>query len=403
MSTAVNNVGGIVSLSGMTTTQIMDLLRNYILTYFGENIAVHDQVSTTQTVFKCQASSRSIPFYFYVSVDSSNVNLSNIFRYWNISTHTGSGYIGYTQSVNHTYNSSLYIFISQNIFYIHQAHGAYCALDANEAGIIWAMPAHYPDVAALTTAAVSNGYTVEIPVDNITNFFVGMKVAIADSGGTGWCYGIITAIGQSSLTISTLYLDLAVGSSICVPPSLLIISSDAVYRAIDERTLIAANAISSILTTSILPLLNNSVFAKDAISRDIYVSPMAWYTSFGSAYHDINAALCSGSSGSLNDFLARNADGSAPVSGTATTGDRVVLIDTGKSWTPSGLIGKYVAIIAGTDDGLCRKIVANTETSITVDTPFFSALDSTSSYVIADTVYRYVDFGNTMVALRESW
>ena len=401
MSTAVNNVGGVVSLSGMTTTQIMDLLRNYILTYFGENIAVHDQVSTTQTVFKCQVSSRSIPFYFSVSVSSANISMSSIYRYWNATTHSGSGIISYWQSVPLNY-SKLYIFVSKNIFFIRSIGGTYQTTGTTCAGIMLSMPAHYPDVAALTTAAVSNGYTVEIPVDNVVNFKIGMKVAVADSGGNGWGYRTITAIGSNSLTLSVLPIDLAVGSSVCVPPSALFITQGSVSRAIDERTLIAAD-MDALLSTSVLPLLNQSVFTKDTIIGDVFLSPMSWYSSFGSAYNDIDAAFCSGQSGTADDFVVKNSDGSVPLSGTATDGNAFDLLDATQSWTPSSLVGKYIGITGGTDEGNCRKIIANTETTITVDTPFPAALTASSTYVIADVIYRYVLLGSSIVALRESW
>ena len=390
-----------MSLSGMTTTQIMDLLRNYILTYFGENIAVHDQVSTTQTVFKCQVSSRSIPFYFSVSVSSANVSMSCIYRYWNAATHAGSGIISYWQSVPLNY-SKLYIFVSSNIFFIRSIGGTYQTTGTTCAGIMLSMPAHYPDVAALTTAAVSNGYTVEIPVDNVVNFKIGMKVAMADSGGKGWGYRTITAIGPNSLTLSILSIDLAAGSSVCVPPSVLFVTQGSILRAIDERTLIAADA-TELLSTSIHPLLNESVFTKDTIIGDVFVSPMSWYSSFGSAYNDIDAAFCSGQSGSADDFVVKNADGSVPLSGTATDGHYIDLLDISQSWTPSELIGKYIGITDGTNDGNCRKIIANTETAITVDTPFPAAINASSTYVIADVIYRYVLFGSSTVAMREAW
>ena len=178
MSTAVNNIGGIVSLSGMTTTQIMDLLRNYILTYFGDNISVYDQASSDKTVFKCQVSSRSIPFYFAISVASGYVYVSSICRYWNATTHAGSGNISYTQGVQLNY-SKIYVFVSKNIFFMRSIGGTYQTTGTTCAGIMLSMPAHYPDVAALTTAAVSNGYTAEIPVDNIVNFKIGMKIGRA--------------------------------------------------------------------------------------------------------------------------------------------------------------------------------------------------------------------------------
>jgi hypothetical protein len=264
------------------------------------------------------------------------------------------------------------------------------------------MPAHYPDVAALTTAAVSNGYTVEIPVDNVVNFKIGMKVAVADSSGNGWGYRTITAIGSNSLTLSVLNIDLAAGSSVCVPPSILFIASGSILRAIDERTLIAADA-TDLLSTTIHPLLNESVFTKDTIQGDVFISPMCWYASFGSAYNDIDSAFCSGQSGTADDFIVKNTDGSVPLSGTAKDGNTVDLLDTAQSWTPSGLVGKFLGITGGTDAGNCRKIIANTETTITVDTPFPAALTASSTYVIADVIYRYVLFGSSIVAMRESW
>lgn len=57
---------------------------------------------------------------------------------------------------------------------------------------------------------------------------------------------------------------------------------------------------------------------------------------------------------------------SPSVTGTATGGSTSTLVKTGAGWTVNAYAGKYVIIDGGTGIGQCRKIVSNTEDTLTV-------------------------------------
>ena len=398
--------GKVLNVGSMTADQIMSLISGYITSYFGDALSIYDQVSSSQTVYKVQVGSKSIPFYFSIIVTTGNVQISEIYRYWNATTHAGTGIIGTSYTFN-IYNNKMYLFVSKNIFYIHRVASQYDTLDSNYgAGILLALPSYYPSVATTTTTAVIVGSNVEVPVDNVVNFRVGMKVAVADSTTAGWSYGTILSISSNSITITTLKINLAAGSFICVPPNVFVAITGR-YLLFDEKTLTPDDILycdtGHLTYTNTYPLLNSSVFKSDGITGEVVTSPLAWPSTFGDTYLDNNAVCACGESESLNDFLAKNNDASDTISGIAVSGDKTNIIDNSKIWTPSGLIGKYVAVSGGTNAGNCRKIIMNTATSITVDEEFPSTIDATSKYVIADSIYRYVDIYQTNVAVRESW
>lgn len=402
MPTAVTNIGKVLDLTGYTADQIMTMLSGYIMTHFGDAISIHDQVSTTQTVFRVQVTARHIPFYFHIIAASGSVQLSKMYRYWNAATHVGSGAIGNSSTVT-IYNAKIYVFVSKNIIYMHQANSTYRALDSNACGLILALPTYYPSVAARTTADVVAGTSVVIPVDNTLNFNVGMKVAVADIAANGWGYATIAAVGTGQVTVATLNKSLGTGSVVCVPPNALTIRSET--RCIFSEATLNGSDVGegSMAQVVAVPLINNACFATDGVSGAVTTSPLAWPSTFGAAYHDIDAALCCGVQASINNFLARNTDGSGYVFGNALSGDTSTIIDTSKAWTPSALVGKYVGISGGSNFGNCRKVKANTATSITVDAPFPVAIDASSEYVVADSIYRYVDILTNYAVLRESW
>lgn len=81
--------------------------------------------------------------------------------------------------------------------------------------------------------------------------------------------------------------------------------------------------------------------------------------------------------------------------GTATSGTQISLTDSSKSFTPNSFVNCFLFITGGTGIGQSRKIISNTSTSISVNLPFNSVLDATSTYEVWDSGAASNYFSNT--------
>lgn len=103
-------------------------------------------------------------------------------------------------------------------------------------------------------------------------------------------------------------------------------------------------------------------------------------------------------SGDYNGFIWKlddpslNGDGTE-VNGTATSAGASTLTDSTQSWTVNAYVGMTVHIIGGAGDNQSRTVVSNTATTITVNSPWLTALDATSQYTIGGyDVYHYTNW-----------
>lgn len=85
----------------------------------------------------------------------------------------------------------------------------------------------------------------------------------------------------------------------------------------------------------------------------------------------------------------RQDSGTSSGSNTSTT-----LNDTAKSWSVNGYANKGIVITGGTGAGQVRKISSNTATEITVDAAWDTTPDATSTYIVADHIWRYFYFAS---------
>jgi len=69
----------------------------------------------------------------------------------------------------------------------------------------------------------------------------------------------------------------------------------------------------------------------------------------------------------ISGYLVRYREGTLIDYGTATGGSANTVEDTSKSWTPGALAGHYLWLTAPARNAVCRRILSNTETVLTID------------------------------------
>jgi hypothetical protein len=126
----------------------------------------------------------------------------------------------------------------------------------------------------------------------------------------------------------------------------------------------------------------------DAFSQKYTLTPWI-FKSQGAAYGYCAANILGVEGVSGGEVLGCNTDKSIPETGTTSSATPTTLVDSGKSWTPDALIGKYIIITDGTGVGQVRKILDNDGTSVTVDA-WATEPAAPAPYRIADKAYRVV-------------
>lgn len=76
--------------------------------------------------------------------------------------------------------------------------------------------------------------------------------------------------------------------------------------------------------------------------------------------------------------------------GTATAGSSTTLTDSTKSWTTNQFLDNMVKVLSGPGVGQTRRIVSNTTTKLTIDTPWATNPTSASTYQIVAPIHMVV-------------
>jgi hypothetical protein len=91
------------------------------------------------------------------------------------------------------------------------------------------------------------------------------------------------------------------------------------------------------------------------------------------------------------DCLVSNNDGSIIITNIlATSATSLTIVDSTKSWTTNQFVGKFVVLVGGTGIGQVRKITSNDGTTITIDYPWYTNPDATTTFRVYDNVWRYL-------------
>lgn len=385
-------IGGFMSFSGKTDAERMTAITSMMVDNFGAT--VHDVISTTKVVFKVQLSLRYPPFYIGLMVSGGYISFSSLSQGWNLSTHAGIRTITIIPD-SMDLNGSFYVFAGKGVL-LFNVHNSGC-LGIGVFSLFCLPSLFHKDMAALTTSEIVAGTSVVIPLDanRPADMKIGSKILVADVNATnGIEQCVITAVGDTSVTVASLARTYPSGSYVFMPFYLGIAN---VYHS--KRTLLcnaflgnaASVAWSSLYSQNSSPSVS-SWFSSDPASSKRVTCSFVFYSDVGVfGVLDTDAFLGLPTSLSSNDLLLSNNDGSAVFGGIASSGNVLTLVDSSKDWVPDSLVGKRVCILSGGGINSVRLISANTKDTITVSSPFYSAITSSSQYSVADVVYRVME------------
>jgi len=358
---------------------------------------LHDNVSATVKVYKSNGEAGDrIYEYLWMSLAGSTISI-RAWGWWNDATHAGLCAALSSYSIIYGAGEKRIIGGNKDIFY------TYKNADYSIFGHVPCRTDAKP-LATLTAPAVA-GAGVVLTVDNIDMFVANMTYQIFGPTGEGRYPVKVTVVAPLALTVANLPVNMAAGSIIGASPSIFGANvygntsfgvtcgwdtsgtgnsaSNAVFsQAITITLLDPNNRLGTGTGTTGLyvlqyPLVNDTTAPLGYINANVLCSPIAAnWTIFG----DVNL-----SNGKPHD------------TGTATAGGNFTLTCAGKVWGINTYQNKFVAIMSGVGSGQTRKIVSNTNDTLTVGVQWDTNPDITSIFAIFDAVYRVV----TPFAFRE--
>lgn len=355
-------------------------------------------------VMKSNSESADRP-YGYVSFDEGTANVTiKAFLYFDAAAHTGT--------LPAYFNASYFTWTPSTICGIYGSKDLVLLVGTIAAGAIGDrrlfghVPSYLSDLVTTSTDAVTSGSNKSIPVVSSAGFKVGMYGTIVGlTEGRDPIY--IEAIPDDThIQVTTLARNYASGAFIGTPAMMFgtVGGDSSGYHFFEVAAWNAAGTTDPLITAFSQPegLGNFAAQDPDAFSLKYTLTPLI-FTSQGAAYGYCAENILAVEGVTANDVLGCNTDKSIPETGTCSSATPTTLVDSGKSWTPDALIGKYIIITDGTGVGQVRKILDNDGTSVTVDA-WTTEPASPAPYRIADKAYRVVaDFiitaGNHTVAL----
>jgi hypothetical protein len=364
---------------------------------------LHDNVSATVKVYKSNGENSDQPYgYIWIDNNASGYIDHIAYQYWDAAAHTGTrkhATSGTSTRMN-AFNSSYECVIAGSkdmVTAVSYIFGSNYTSNVSFGHI----PKKMFTPLTTTTDAISTGSNVSIPVSSSAGFTVGNYVQIV--GVSEGCDRLqITAIPDvSHIQVASLPRNYTSGAFIGSPASVFF-GHNSVSNQVTpcsywtDAALTVSGSTYSIHTTAQIP--DNVSF-----NNKVVLSPLCFSGAGGLiGFIDENYLSRYNFTAANFDCFILNTDGSVPVTSTATNGSNNTIGDIAKSWEVDALINKWIVLTGGTGVSQARKITDNDGTSLTVDSNWFTNPDATTTYIICDTVYRYLQYitGYTGAAAR---
>lgn len=337
---------------------------------------------------------------------------------WNggsITAGQGSAYWTNTRSYTVTSEDGFYFWMhgDKNIFVITTKVGTtYYQFGGGH------LPRRHVDVLAEFQNAETSGSDKVVEVDNVYGFVPGGTYMVVGSSDEGRFRVTVDAVsdpdpyGAGTLTIASLNTGYAAGTLIGHSPSTFgIITQGLTYHQLTCTTHTSYDVLSNITTawagaSPRFDMLDSGKRNPDYRTGLYAFTPVTFYvndyTSSNAAYQSMFGSIdqhildCDSNINDEDIFTVNNkVESTVTASATDNT-----LTDSGASWTVNEHSGRAVIVRFGLGVGQVRKIVSNTATVLTLDSSWVVPIDTTSSYIISDAAYRYLD--NDLV-LREGY
>lgn len=386
------------------TSQVVEALKVGVVGHYGttDTCANGSWAGSTMAggkpfVMKSNSESADRP-YGYMSFDEGSSNIQvKAFLYYDAASHVGTlpAYFS-TSYYSWTPSTICGIYGSKDLVVLVGTTGTGAIADRRMFGHV---PSYLSDLVTNSTDAVTSGSNKSIPVTSSAGFKVGMYGTIVGlTEGRDPIY--IEAIPDAThIQVTTLARNYASGAFIGTPAMMFgTISGDSyAYHFFEVAAWNAAGTTDPLITAFSIPreMGNATDQDPDAFSQKYTLTPIL-FTSQGAAYGYCAANLLVVAGVTAGEVLGCNTDKSIPETGTTASATPTTLVDSGKSWTPDALIGKYIIITDGTGVGQVRKILDNDGTSVTVDA-WATEPATPAPYRIADKAYRVVCSGSVLI------
>ncbi len=347
---------------------------------------LYDDWTANKKVYTSTGESGLQPTCYIYAENATSLYL-RVYLYWDPVAHTGvvgTAAGNYVSAPSAAYQAAMAG--DKNLIYI-------ASRSESDAGNVYSMivgqwPFNFDDVRTTTTAPITAGSSVSIPVVSSDNLGAGGYVQIAGIAGRDRLQ-IASIPDATHIVVASLPRNYASGSIIgrvTTTAGMFTTNTTAWYcvcRYDDVGVVVPG------LYLSALQLLRGD--AVNVMTSFRSLSPMYIYgTGFNVAYNKINGPLLG--YGSVGDVFGAMNDRSIPPVAAVTSASGTSLVDSAKAWTADIHIGRWVIITNGLGVGQCRKINDNDATSLTVDA-WQTNPDATSQYQIVDTAYRNTNLG----------
>jgi len=345
--------------------------------------------------------------YIWITYDSVNNQLTlKAYQYWNAGAHTGTRQAAASFSGNNLGHSTLtssgdcIIACDKNILFFSCA---WLAAEYNDCLAIGHIPVRLHTALTTTTAQITSGSPVNIPVASSAGFIIGQKIQIVGLS-EGCDLTQVTAIPDiSHITVASVIRTYASGAFLGLPASTFgVYYPTNAYRwlpcsFISDAGLTVSTPISSAGGANaydLVPLFQSTAgVGTQAQDQKQLASPIMCLLDGTTDVGMTDTRFMYTAATTFGDGALQNADGSIPTAYAVTAYDGTHLSQASVTWTPGALVGKWVVVVTGNGAGQARIITANTATQVTVSPAFYStAPDTTSGIKICDYFWRLLPY-----------
>jgi hypothetical protein len=328
---------------------------------------------------------------------TATIRIKAFYKY-DLATRSYSAIAGYDYGIN-TSESGFYIWIHGNKNFVHILTKVTSTYYRTMFGFL---KPFFPLYTTLTQAASSSANPVVLTVDSVTGFEVGYYYQIVGVSAEGRDRLLVTAIGEGTITVSSLARNYGIGARFGIVPCRFVHSANnAALASTCPIEILGLDSANSSDTLAINYALAITSIDPDYRMQKYILQPIILDTHSGSA---IQGSL----GGYVDEYILASPKTGMVIEDTFAVGkldtgtstglnSTTVLNDTSKSWTVNAYVGKIVIIKFGLGSGMIKKIISNTATALTLDDTlniFDTVPDTTSQYIICDEGYRYLNDGS---------
>jgi hypothetical protein len=250
----------------------------------------------------------------------------------------------------------------------------------------------YPNIAT-TTAPITSGSHVSIPVDN-SSYIPGVGCYFQIVRGAEGCDRLqVESIPDGThVVVVSLPRNYATGAKCGLPASVFFVSTgNSSYNIhLPWQTAYVTDA-GLTVSASALGIVSFADFrATNSIPGKTYMQPLAIGTAAVALLGYFDKGWWYGSGTTAWDLAAIQADGAITVTAySCTSATSLTIVSNTQNWTTNQFAGKWVVLVSGTGNMQLRKIISNTATTITIAYAWYTTPDATTTFRVYDTLYRY--------------